>query len=234
VLAHYRAGDQRAAITAYERARQVLQEQIGVEPGPELRHLLTMVLEQDPRLDWQPARNPRPSPRAAPAPPTSLVGRGRELADLLDLLGRRRVVVATGFAGVGKSALAAEAARAAAGVAWLVSLAAANAPEDLVPLVAEAMGVAITGPDPVGQLADHLEDASGLLVLDGCEHLSDAVARLVAAVVAQAPTGRVLATSRIELDIPGAFRFLVAPLTVGTADAIRTGACPVPRCADRP
>ena len=67
MLALYRSGRQADALAAYRAAREVLVEQIGVEPGPELRRLHEAMLEQDPKLD-QPAVAPTPTVRPARGP----------------------------------------------------------------------------------------------------------------------------------------------------------------------
>ena len=67
MLALYRSGRQADALAAYRAAREVLVEQIGVEPGPELRRLHEAMLEQDPKLD-QPAVAPTPTVRPSRGP----------------------------------------------------------------------------------------------------------------------------------------------------------------------
>src|SRR5215472_17616534 len=103
IVATYRCGRQADALRAYQRCRTVLADELGLEPGPELRRLEAAVLAQDPSLDWQ--HDPAASAVAAPAPPVparaqpaapptgepsapSLVGRGTELAHLGDTLRR--------------------------------------------------------------------------------------------------------------------------------------------------
>src|SRR4029453_18929203 len=145
------AGGRAEALAAYQRARQVLAEQAGLDPGPELRSLQKAVLAHDPSLAAPtqstmvaaPAPVP-PVPRAAPPAPvpairrdrgnlpvalTRLVGREEEIARVLELLGRQRLVTLTGPGGVGKTRLAVAAARRLAGDGlgpqgtWLVELA---------------------------------------------------------------------------------------------------------------
>jgi DNA-binding SARP family transcriptional activator len=218
MLAQYRAGSQRDAINTYERARALLAEQLGVEPGPRLRELLRSILDQDPALEWKPVRNrARPVGSGAMGPTPTLVGRGAETSDLLELLGRKRAVVLTGCAGIGKTALALEVATRAATQAWMVSLSGTDDARRLETTVGEAMGIAGQEPTTSARIAEHLEDSSGLLVLDRCEHLAPQVAHLVADLLSRTRAARVLATSRVELDVPGAFTFTLGPLATGSA-----------------
>ena len=103
MLALYRSGRQAEALEAYRQARATLVEQIGVEPGPELRRLHEAILRQDPSLD-----PPGQEPAGAP-----LVGRDAELAHLRDLWRRARAgsgtsVLVTGPPGIGKTRLVQE------------------------------------------------------------------------------------------------------------------------------
>lgn len=78
MLVLYRGGRQAEALEAYRAARHVLDEELGVEPGPQLRELERAILRQDPSL----ARSPAARPRATrlPRPRTALIGRRREVA----------------------------------------------------------------------------------------------------------------------------------------------------------
>ena len=117
MLALYRSGRQRDALAAYRRARETLVEQLGIEPGRELRALEAAVLEQDPTLDLRTARSPAfglPAPLEAVGP--AFVGREAELARLrtawLDAAdGRGGFVSVLGPEGIGKTRLVAELAR---------------------------------------------------------------------------------------------------------------------------
>lgn len=118
MVALYRSGRQADALRAFQRARQVLREELGLEPGPDLRALEAAVLAHAPELERDadsrtPATTPAavPPTPASPADPDALLGRDDELARLTVLADRARagagsVVVVTGEAGVGKSALA--------------------------------------------------------------------------------------------------------------------------------
>ncbi|PRY44786.1 AfsR/SARP family transcriptional regulator [Umezawaea tangerina] len=114
MTALYRAGRQADALKAFRRAREVLAEEAGLEPSPGLIEIQRRVLAQDARLlpDHTPAPAVAPATRPAQLPPAvrTFAGRDRELADLDAVLpaasGPAGVVVVSGTAGVGKTALA--------------------------------------------------------------------------------------------------------------------------------
>ena len=89
MLALYRSGRQAEALEAYRDARRTLVEELGIEPGGELRELEAAILRQDPALAPARAESPKPEHRV-PAPATPFVGRGREVGRDLRLARRRR------------------------------------------------------------------------------------------------------------------------------------------------
>lgn len=115
MVALARAGRRADALATYRRLRQLLAEELGVEPGPDLQHLHTRILRADRELfasDPRPPERcpPRVVPRQLPAGPALFTGRAVELARLTTLLlgdpGSAGTVVITGTGGVGKSWLA--------------------------------------------------------------------------------------------------------------------------------
>ncbi|MFC1404699.1 MULTISPECIES: hypothetical protein [Streptacidiphilus] len=158
-----------------------------------------------------------------PAETTGFVGRSAELAEAVRLLTTARLVTVVGPGGVGKSRLALRAAAAGAATgaadpsrdgAWVVECSLVRDPELLVHAVAEALRVTDgTARPPVDILIAHLRGRSLLLVLDGCEHLVDGCAALVARLLAEAPGLRILATSRQPLGVGGEHLLQVPPLS---------------------
>ena len=150
---------------------------------------------------------------------TNFVGRDAELTQLRELLAGNRVVTLTGAGGVGKTRLAIQAAARMAGEfsdgVWYVDLAPITDPE-LVPVtVARALGL----PDQPGRptmdtLLRFVRDRQMLVVLDNCEHLLDASAELVVAVLSGAARLTLLATSREAIGVAGEVSWRVPSLSL--------------------
>ena len=161
-----------------------------------------------------------PSP---PRPPTRLIGREREVAEIAFALrsGRHASLTLTGPGGVGKTRLAIAAAEAIAGafpdgVAWVELAHIVGPADDATSLVAGAIARALGTQEPAPQaLAASLAAAIGsrkmALVLDNFEHLLGA-APLIAEVLAACPELVVLVTSRERLHLRGEREFAVQPL----------------------
>ena len=217
MLALYRSGRQADALEAFQEARSVLAEELGLEPGLDLKRLQEAILAQDPAI----AAVPLP-PRHGnlPSPTTSFVGREQEVATILELLRGQRLVTLTGPPGVGKSRLALEAARAleeqVADGAWLIEVVHAGDASTVVRLLAQAVDA--RGPDPLARVLARLRDADALIILDACEHAVEEAAQLSSTLLAECRHVRVLATSREALHLVGEVRVSVEPLPVGDLD----------------
>ena len=210
VLALYRCDRQADALDAYRRARERLRDELGLEPSEDLRELERAILHHDlPPVPASVARHNLPSPVSG------LVGRERELEGIPDLLRKHRLVVLNGVGGSGKTRLAIEIARQQVGAwadgVWLADLTPLADPA----LVPDAVATALDsgGGDPQGEnLVERTGESELLLVLDNCEHLVDACAELVTALLRGCPNVRVLATSRVPLHVQGEVSFEVDPL----------------------
>jgi predicted ATPase len=154
-----------------------------------------------------------------PLPLTPLIGRGQEVQAVSARLGAARLVTLTGTGGVGKTRLATQIAEAVAeqyadGV-WFVDLAPLTDPVLVPQAAAAALGVRGEGRRPVVEtLLAELGPKALLLVLDNCEHVLDAAARLADQVLARCPQVRFLATSRERLGLVGEVAWRVPPLAV--------------------
>ena len=219
ILALYRGGRQAEALDAYRRARTLLADELGLEPGDELRELERAVLRHE--VEQAPTAEARHN---LPAPVTSFLGRERELGELERLLRDHRLVTVTGTGGAGKTRLALETARAQIGAwsdgIWLVDLLPLADPSAVPAAVARTLGFTVRPDAPAAAaLAEQLRPTELLLVLDNCEHLADGCAELASELLAACPHVRVLATSRITLGAPGELDYALEPLGVPEAEA---------------
>lgn len=167
------------------------------------------------------ARQSRGPGRRLPVPPTRLVGREAELADLHARLfdGDTRLLTLTGAGGSGKTRLALQLANEVRDAfrdgVWLVELA-SLAEAMLVPqAVASVFQIeALPGRPLLDQVVGVLRQRALLVVLDNCEHLIEACARLSERLLSECPRVRILATSRELLRVPGEVVWRVPPLRV--------------------
>jgi predicted ATPase/DNA-binding SARP family transcriptional activator len=226
MLSLYRSGRQADALKTFRDARDVLVEQLGIEPGPELREVERAVLAHDPGLDSgsRSSRVEGADERAMaariPAPPTATIGREADLAGLRDLVGESasRLVTVVGPGGVGKTRLALELARGVgerfADGARFVGLAPVSAPEHVASTIAHRLDVVLLPSESAEDgLARHLGERELLLVLDNFEHVL-AAAPLVADLLAATTKLRVLVTSREPLRLRAERLFRLDPLAL--------------------
>ncbi len=218
VLALYRSGRQAEALEAYQAARAMLDDELGLEPMPALRELEQAILTHDTGL--RPPAAPGPSVSRLPAPPTPTIGRDEDRRAIAELFHREdhRLVTLTGPGGVGKTRLAIDVGRRLEPQypdgAWLVSLAATAQAEHVPSAIAQALDVTpVRGESAVAACQRFLGPKRGILVLDNFEHVL-AAASLVSDFLVACPGLRVLATSREALQLQAEHRYAVGPLQV--------------------
>ncbi|WP_432829898.1 ATP-binding protein [Dactylosporangium sp. CA-092794] len=205
------------ALAVFEECRRRLADEFGVDPSAELRAAHLAVL----RAEAGPARagNLR-------APLTSFVGRAGDVERLAAQVGDCRLVTLVGPGGAGKTRLATTVAAALGGRlaegAWLVELAPVTEAADVPAVVLRTLAAGGLVPaegamrprrgDMLDRLAEALARPGLLLLLDNCEHVVEAAARLGEELLGRCPKLHILATSREPLGILGETLFPVGPL----------------------
>jgi len=164
------------------------------------------VVHADLEREFPPLRSLDTFTTNLPTQHTSFVGRNAELAAVKDAIADARLVTLTGVGGVGKTRLAVQAAAEVLaefpdGV-WLVELAAVGDPDAVPDAVATTVGLLPSaGTTVTATIAEALAGRRSLLVLDNCEHVLDAAAELVEAILARPGPMKILATSREGLQV---------------------------------
>ncbi|MEU1848808.1 BTAD domain-containing putative transcriptional regulator [Streptomyces sp. NPDC019990] len=228
------AGRTAEALEAYADVRRLLADRLGTDPGPELRSLHAELLR--PGDTAGPARGSGAPPLGnLRARLTSFIGREADIETIRGDLTTARLVTLLGPGGAGKTRLSQEAADSVrdnmAGGVWLAELAPVDDPAAVPEAVLTAVGaretvlygagaegiraaVADRLDDPVERLAEHFSRPRPrmLLILDNCEHVADAAARLAEELLGRCPGLTVLATSREPLGVPGELLRPVEPL----------------------
>jgi predicted ATPase/DNA-binding SARP family transcriptional activator len=216
-----RSGQQSAALAQYETCRQILAEELGVEPLPETQALYHRI------KTGRGATAHNLPPQATP-----FVGRQAELAQIARHLGQAdcRLLTLIGAGGIGKTRLALQVAGQAldayADGVYFVPLAGINSSAFLVPTVGEAIGYSLSGEaNPRRQLLKYLQQREMLLVLDNFEHLlsaaggDDSGRELVLELVRTAPKLKLLVTSRERLNLQAEWLLTLQGLPYPPAEA---------------
>lgn len=156
--------------------------------------------------EFPPLKTSDSTPGNLRKPTTRLIGRESELTDVVSALKANRLVTLTGVGGVGKTRLAIEVAARSSpdfpdGV-WVIELAAVTDPTAVPDAVAGVLGITQQpGMALTDSIAAALEGRSRLLLFDNCEHVLNAAADMVEAILLRSATVKVLATSREGLRI---------------------------------
>jgi predicted ATPase/DNA-binding SARP family transcriptional activator len=226
---YVRLGRQEAALRQYQLCMDALKRELGTPPETETTQLYQQILRTRAvppgrAGESRPASGTAPPPATTPptnlpAPTSELIGRAAAVAEVRELLASHRLVTLIGAGGIGKTRLSLEVTREllpdfADGV-WLVELAPFSEPS-LVPVtVAIALKLGLPdGAESPERVAAALGAKRLLLVLDNCEHVIEAAARMAEAVLRAAPHARVVATSREPLRAPGEHVYQVPSLEV--------------------
>ncbi|MEV0030449.1 BTAD domain-containing putative transcriptional regulator [Nocardia sp. NPDC050793] len=217
------------ALLVYERTRETLADELGVDPSPELSELHVALLRGElGRREENRKTNLR-------AELTSFVGKDTDVAAVRELNAEHRLTTLIGPGGSGKTRLATETARTLLGDlpdgAWLVELAAIGPDGDkgggknIAQATLAALGLrdALHGEAPDAEPTDRViaavRDRAMLLILDNCEHVIESAATFAHRVLGESKRLRILATSREPLGITGEALWPVVPLALPKGDA---------------
>ena len=218
------AGRDTEALLVYQRTREALADELGVDPSPGLSAVHVALLRGElGRREENRKTNMR-------AELTSFVGKDADLAAVRELIARHRLTTLIGPGGSGKTRLATETARTLLGDladgAWLADLAAIGADGDVAQAALAALGLrdALLGGAPelggapdaelTGRLIAAIREREVLLILDNCEHVIESAATFAYRVLGECQRLRILATSREPLGITGEELWPVVPLAV--------------------
>jgi predicted ATPase/DNA-binding SARP family transcriptional activator/tetratricopeptide (TPR) repeat protein len=214
MLAFDAAGRRWDAVAVYESLRSRLDDEYAAAPDVQTTTLYRQLLTGQAdalagglhHLAW---------------PGTRFVGRRREIEELVAVCTRNRLVTLSGPGGAGKTRLAVEVARVLAKTSsyadglWMVDLSGVRDPELVPATAASALELTLSGSRPtVAALTPQLAARELVVVLDNCEHVIDAAATLVRAIIQDCPGITVLATSREPLHLPGEVAWRVPSLRV--------------------
>ncbi|MCB2010034.1 MAG: hypothetical protein KDF64_05435 [Geminicoccaceae bacterium] len=201
-------GQTALALAQFERCRNVLSDELQVEPAPE-----TVLLADRLRAPEATGRTRRTNIDRRLAP---MIGAGERIGELSGLILRERLVTICGMGGVGKSRMARAVARNALDAfddgVWFVALAPVDpqvaAPVDRIALeIAAATGIQlVSSRDLLGELLERLAARRLLLVLDNWEHLLDAAEDVLGRLL-RTDGVHILATSRVRLQVEGEIVF---------------------------
>ncbi|WP_410788403.1 BTAD domain-containing putative transcriptional regulator [Kribbella sp. C-35] len=214
------SGRDTEALRVYERTRETLADELGVDPSPELSALHVALLRGElVRRDEKRNTNLREEL-------TTYVGKDADIATVRDLIAGHRLTTLIGPGGSGKTRLASETARTVLkdlpDGAWMVELAAIGADGDVAQATLGALALrdALLGDvpdtDPTDRVIAAVRERAMLLILDNCEHVIESAATFAHRVLGECPRLRILATSREPLGITGEALWPVAPLALPT------------------
>ncbi len=216
-------GDRASAVAAYQTCVDVLRSELEAEVSADTQAAYDDLISADQPAVSIPRKEAQRPGHNLPAPLTDFIGRGEILEALSSRLQSSRLLTLTGPAGVGKTRLAQELARDQLnkfpdGVWWL-ELSSLTDSDQVISAAASTLGLRDQADEPLlKRLIEFLQPKDLLLTLDNCEHLVEAVQQLASDWLRQAPSLKMLLTSREPLHLPGEVVHPVEPLSLPPQD----------------
>ena len=220
------SGRRQEALTHYHSLRQLLQDELGIEPDSDTISLVAAIETGDltgkiATTTHQPiSRYKQKQPgHNLPYPIRSFIGREKEMSHVTDLVKNNRLVMLTGTGGIGKTTLTIQVGNRLLetfpdGV-WLVELAPVVDEMLVTQTILHALGLwESSNRSALDTLLEFLREKESLLILDNCEHLIRTIGQLVQSVLQGCAKIKILANSREILDLPGESLFYVPPLSL--------------------
>jgi|CXWL01.1.fsa_nt_gi predicted ATPase/Flp pilus assembly protein TadD len=217
---YIQAGQHNAALKQYQKCEKFLRKELGVDPQPETRALYKQIRKGEFR-SIQPVKQKEASTpqHNLPFQLSKFIGREKELDEITNVIADHRLVTLIGTGGIGKTRLSLKIGEQSlkdyANGVWLVELASLSDPVRVPQTVATLFNL-VEGSDEslTEKLVRVLRPKTILLILDNCEHLLDACARLTDTLLKNCPNLKILATSREALNISGEALYHVPSLAL--------------------
>jgi predicted ATPase/DNA-binding SARP family transcriptional activator len=213
-------GQHNAALKQYQDFEQLLRKELGLDPQPETRALYKQIRKGD--LKHVPVGIQRETitpQNNLPQQLTSFIGREKGQAEIVSLLANNRLITLTGSGGIGKTRVSLQVAAKVFhqfpdGV-WFIELAPLTNPDLIAQTILSTLHLGEqAGKTPLMVLEEQLIHKKVLLILDNCEHLIDASARVAHALLKATSEVKILATSREVMGIGGEIAWRVPSLAL--------------------
>ena len=213
-------GHRSAALAQYEICREMLVNELGIEPAQETAHLYEQIRTEaiaSPLISI-PLHPPHRPKDNLPHPLTAFIGRQEEMEKITALISDHRLITLVGSGGIGKTELCLRLGKTlldtfSDGV-WLVELAPITDPAFIPHTIASALGMWESSASSIAdRLLEYLNSRQCLIILDNCEHLTTQAAQFAKTILQNCPDIKLLVTSREILGIPGERQFRLLPLS---------------------
>jgi predicted ATPase/DNA-binding SARP family transcriptional activator len=206
---YLQAGQHTAALKQYQTCEQILRKELNLDPQPETRELYKKIRKGEIMpVPVEESTQPSIPQHNLPHQILTFIGRQKEQNEIFTLLEKKRLVTLVGAGGIGKTSLSLQVGKGLQneypnGI-WFIALDSLSNPELVTQTAASIFNIREGGDRPLlGKLIDSLRAKTTLLIFDNCEHLLNACAELISALLTSCPDIKVLATSRESLGIQG-------------------------------